>query len=704
MTRNADDVRVTPSGFQQPRGGENEPDPFDWLADRGDARVAQFLHDEMGRTERAFGSLTELRDQILAEVSLRVDQTELSVPTKKNGYWYYNRLVEGQPFRVYCRAPAHGLPASPPSIDAIDDEEILLDGNSLGAGDSVFGLGGFSVSPDSTRLAFSLDNSGRERFRLRIKDLRTGDVSEALATNIARDIAWSADGASLFYVSLDEHWRPHRVMRHDLCSADGDAQVYEEPDERFSLSVRLTRSEGLILISSQSRTTTEVRYLYADHPTADPVTVRARVPGVRYIVDHYDGQFLVLHNEDAPDFSLAAATLENPWRWKEIVPQQPGTRLISVDAFKDHFILALRRNGTMGLRVCTRDDQQPYDIDIGEELSYVTMSANPEYDTNLVRILYSSFVTPDTIFDFDTSSRRATLLRQRTVKGHYNRDDYVQHRISAVSHDGTSVPISLVRHRNLPPNTAGPIVMYGYGAYGECADPKFSITRLSLLDRGVMYAIAHVRGGGEMGSRWHDQGRAMNKANTFRDFISCADALIAQGWTSKGKLVARGGSAGGLIMGVLANEASETFSGIVAEVPFVDPLGAVLDPARPLTPAEWSEWGDPRENSEVYDYLRSYSPYQNVVAGPHPKVLATAVLNDARVPYHEPARWVSRLREASPDGEFLLWVKLNGGHVRQTGRQTSWEDEATTLAWILTVLNATHVRTNCDSQLNRGQA
>jgi oligopeptidase B len=545
------------------------------------------------------------------------------------------------------------------------------------------------VSPDGNWLAYSTDFAGDERFTLRIKDLRTGQVLPDEVSETFYGSAWSADASALFYITVDEAWRPYRVWRHTVGQpATDDALVYEEADERFWAGVELTRSEKFILIEARSKLTSEVRVIAADNPTAEPAIIAERRPGVEYSVEHHGHRFLILHNDQAEDFALAYTSADTPGPWTELIPHQPGTRLESVDAFARHIVASLRHDGLTGLRVIADGSTDSYDMAFPEPLYSVSLAGNPEYETSAVRIAYTSLVTPDSIYDVDLVTRVMTLRKQKPVLGGYNPDDYEQFREWATADDGTRIPISLVARKGTRRDGTAPFVLYGYGSYEHSVDPYFSIARLSLLDRGVGYAIAHIRGGGEMGRRWYEDGKMLAKKNTFTDFVACARTLVDKSWTSVDRLVARGGSAGGLLMGAVANLAPEAFAGIVAQVPFVDPLSSILDPSLPLTVTEWEEWGNPLESAEVYAYMKSYSPYENVTKTRYPAILSITSLNDTRVLYHEPAKWIARLRAVAPDGSYLLKTEMGAGHGGPSGRYDSWKEEAFVTAWILDTVGA----------------
>ncbi|GIJ29956.1 protease [Micromonospora qiuiae] len=672
--------------------GDTVVDEYAWLAVKDDPETINYLNAENAWTEARTAHLSGMRAELFEEIRQRTQETDLSVPTRKGGYWYYTRTVQGQQYGVHCRrAVRDGETAPPISSDGapLDGEEILLDGNLLAEGHDFFSLGAFDVSPDGRFLAYSTDFSGDERFTLRIKDLESGELLPDEIPGTFYGTAWSADASVLFYITVDEAWRPHRVWRHVIGTATADdVVVHAEDDERFWVGVELTRSERFILIDIASKITSEVRVIPAGNPTGEPAVIAPRRQGVEYSVEHHGHRFLILHNDGAEDFALAYTSADAPGDWVPLIEHTPGTRLESVDAFADHLVITVRSNGLTGLRVLPIGGGDTHDIEFPEPLHTVGLDANPEYRTGSVRLRYTSLVTPDSVYDYDLVTRQLTLLRRRPVlpgpDGRaYRPEDYEQHRDWALADDGTKVPISLVCRRGTPRDGSAPCVIYGYGSYEASMDPWFSVGRLSLLDRGVVFAVAHVRGGGELGRRWYEQGKMLAKKNTFTDFVACARHLAKAGWTAPDRLVARGGSAGGLLMGAVANLAPDAFTGIVAQVPFVDALNTILDPSLPLTITEWEEWGNPLADPEVYAYMKSYTPYENVAPLDYPAILAMTSLNDTRVYYHEPAKWIARLRAVAPQGEYLLKTEMEAGHGGPSGRYDAWREEAFVNAWTL---------------------
>jgi oligopeptidase B len=684
--------------------GDTVTDEYAWLADKANPETIAALEAQNAYTEALTAGQESLRAAIFGEIKGRTQETDLSVPYRKGGWWYYSRTVEGQQYAVQCRRAVRPGESAPPATDGggpLDGEEVLLDGNVLAGESMFFALGTSSVSPDGGKLAYSTDYEGSERFTVRVRNLVTGETEPDEIPGAFYGSAWSADGSALFYVTVDDAWRPHRVWRHLIGTpAARDEIVFEETDERFWVGVHLTRSERYLVISSASKLTSEAWLLDAAEPTGPLTVVAPRRHGVEYAVehqldgdnvtDHGAGRLLVLHNRQAENFELASAPVSDPGDWTPLVRHRADTRLLDVDAFAGHLVLHLRRDGLTGLRVM-RDDGTDYEIDFPEPLYRVGPSANPEYAAGTYRLSYVSMITPDSVYDCDVATGGLTLLRRRPVLAppggrDYDPADYVQRRDWAVAADGTRVPISLVWRDGTPRDGTAPCLLYGYGSYEIPVDPGFSVPRLSLLDRGFVYAIAHVRGGGEMGRRWYDDGKMLHKINTFTDFVACARHLASENWTSAGRLVARGGSAGGLLMGAAVNLAPGAFGGIVAQVPFVDALTSILDPSLPLTVTEWEEWGDPLHDPEVYRYMRSYTPYENIdQAAVYPPILAVTSLNDTRVRYSEPAKWIARLQATASGGPFLLKTEMIAGHGGRSGRYDQWREEAMVLAWIASV-------------------
>jgi oligopeptidase B len=677
--------------------GDTVTDPYAWLADPKDPEVIAYLEAENGYTDTQTEHLGQLRSAVFDEIKARTQETDLSVPVRKGNWWRYSRTEEGKQYAISCRRLVRDGEVSPQVPEGgkpLDGEEILLDGNVLAEGKAFFSLGALSVSPDGKLLAYSTDFAGDERYTLRIKDLATGQTLADEVPNTSHGCAWSLDGSALFYVTVDDAWRPYRVWRHLLGTPTADdVVVFEESDEKFWLGVGTSRDEKWLVIGTSSKLTSEVWLLDAATPTSEFSVVAPRRQGVEYDVEMAGDRLLILHNDGAENFELASAPLPGAGDtavWTPVIAHRADTRLLGVDAFESYLVLYYRRGGLTGLSVLPPSGlgvERP--ITFPEPIYSVGPGSNPEYSQTVFRLGYNSMVTPSTVYDYDLETGTLTVLKQQQVLPSpsgtpFSSADYEQYREWAVAEDGTQVPISIVCRKGTPRDGSAPCLIYGYGSYEISLDPSFSITRLSLLDRGFVFAIAHIRGGGEMGRPWYDHGKMLEKKNTFTDFVACARQLVSSGWTSADHLVARGGSAGGLLMGAVANLAPADFAGIVAQVPFVDALNSILDPSLPLTVTEWEEWGDPLHDPEVYAYMKSYTPYENVAPVDYPAIFALTSLNDTRVLYHEPAKWTAQLRATASGGPFLLKTEMEAGHGGRSGRYDAWQEEALVLAWIVT--------------------
>ena len=684
--------------------GDTVVDEYEWLRAKDAAETIAYLDAENAYTRARTDHLADLREQLFAEIKTRTKETDLSVPARVGGYWYYGRTVEGKEYPISCRCPVAGPDDwAPPRLEAeveVPGEQVVLDSNELAEGHEFFSLGSASVSPDGTLLAFSTDTVGDERYLLRVKDLRTGEVLPDEVPNTVGSATWDLAGTVLFYTTVDEAWRPDKVWRHALGSeVSDDVVVHHEADERFWTSVGRTRSDRYLVIACGSKTTTEYRVLDADDPTGEFRVVAPRRQGVEYSLEHAviggEDCFLVLHNDAGADnFALARTTVDatSHEQWQPVLRHDPAVRLEDVGAFAGHLLVSQRSHGLTQLRVIVLDESGLGDdflIPFDAPIYTVGAAGNPDFAQPTVRLGFTTLATPPSVYDFDVAARELTLLKQVPVLPHptwgaFDPDDYEQFREWATAEDGTQVPISLVCRKGAQDNGPMPMLLYGYGSYETSMDPWFSAFRLSLLDRGVAFAIAHVRGGGEMGRAWYDEGKVLAKRNTFTDFVACARHLAATGWTSPDRLVAEGGSAGGLLMGAVANLAPDAFTGIVADVAFVDALTSILDPSLPLTVVEWEEWGDPLHDPEVYAYMKSYSPYENLESKRYPAILAETSLHDTRVLYVEPAKWIARLRATATNPEdFLLKTEMSAGHGGVSGRYHAWRDRAFSYAWVL---------------------
>lgn len=665
--------------------GDEPVDDYYWLLDRDDPDTIAYLEAENAYTTAQTEHLGPLRERLFDEIKARVQETDLSVPARRGSWWYVTRTEEGKQYPIFCRRP---------SPDDEENETVLLDGNELVGDSPFFALGTIDVSPDHNVLAFSTDYDGAESYTLRFKNLVTGETLVDTVEGTYYGSAWATDNATFFYTTIDDAHRPYRLWRHRLGTPSrDDALVYEEKDERFFLSVELTRSETYVVVHLGSKITSEARVLDAAAPEDELRVIEPRRQGVEYSIDHQDDRFLVLHNDGALNFELAETPTSAPGRanWRPLLAHRGDTRLLEIDAFAGHLVVHLRRNALTGLRVL-RNDGEAHDIEFDEPLFSVEPGTNFEYQTTTFRLGYESFVTPPTVYDYNLDQRDLELRKRQPVLGGYDPVDYTQTREWATASDGTRVPISVVHRANVDHDGRAPCLIYGYGSYEASLDPWFSAIRLPMLDRGMVFAVAHVRGGGECGRQWYEDGKLLHKRDTFTDFVACAQHLCATNYTSPARLAARGGSAGGLLMGAVANLAPQQFAAILAEVPFVDALNTILDPSRPLTVIEWEEWGNPVESAEVYWYMKSYSPYENVEAKAYPAILATAGLNDPRVGYHEPAKWVAKLRATKTDDRpLLLKTEMGAGHAGPSGRYDLWRDQAFVMAFVIEAIGAPHL-------------
>jgi oligopeptidase B len=682
--------------------GDAFVDPYEWLRDKDNPDVISYLEAENAYTEARTTQLSELSDAVFGEIKARTKETDLSVPSYSShpggsAYWYYVRTVEGSEYPIYCRVVASDREKLPDPEQEILGEEVLLDANLEAEGHEFFSLGAFSVSLDGRLLAYSVDLTGAERFTIMIKDLVSGELLADQISDTAYGVAW-AKNSHFFYTRADEAWRPYVVLRHRLgTDPSQDVAVVTESDERFWLGVDASRDDRWILIAAGSKITSEFRLLSTDDPEGEPRVVAPRRQGIEYDVEPAGDRLLIVHNDGAEDFELAEAplTATSHTEWTPLIPHRQGVRILAVSAYASHAVVSLRRDGLTGLHVMPRDAGgnllEGTDIAFEEPLFVVHAPGESEYQTPTIRVGYASLLTPDSIYDYHLTTRELTLLKRTPVLddprfGSYQPDNYIQERGWATAPDGTGVPLSIVRRADIPLDGSAPALLYGYGSYEASMDPGFSVSRLSLLDRGIVYAIAHTRGGGELGRTWYEQGKRLAKMNTFTDFIACADYLVEQGYTAPDRLAARGASAGGLLMGAVANLAPDRFRAIHAGVPFVDALTTILNPELPLTVIEWDEWGDPLHDAEVYACMKSYTPYENVRSVDYPAILATTSLNDTRVFYVEPAKWIAALRHVATNSagrKILLKTEMVAGHGGVTGRYKSWHELAFEYAWII---------------------
>jgi oligopeptidase B len=664
--------------------GHTRVDEYYWLNQRDNPEVIAYLQAENAYTDAVMKPAAALRDTLYREMVGRVQQTDMSVPYFENGYWYYTRFEKGKDYPVYCRKRK--------SMSAA--EQVMLDGNRMAAGHSYFHIGSFAVSPDNTTLAYSVDTVSRRQYRIRFRSLKTGREHADEIRMTAGGMAWAKDSRTLFYPVIDpETLRSFKICRHRLGTPAGrDAVAYEEKDETFEVGVGRSRSRRFLILASHSTLSDEYRFLDASRPEGEFRVFQARVRGLEYRIDHWDGRFYILTNDGAVNFKLMQAGEDRTGResWTELIPHRQDVLLEDFELFGGFLVLSERRAGLTQVRVIPRGEKDGYTIDFPEPTYAAGPAFNPEADTDLLRFTYTSLTTPASVYEFNMKTRERRLLKRQEVLGGYRPELYATERLMAPAYDGVLVPISLVYRKDTPRSAATPLLLYGYGSYGFSTDPTFSPTRLSLLDRGFTYAIAHVRGGQEMGRSWYDDGKLFKKMNTFTDFISCGEYLVRHGYTSPAKLFAMGGSAGGLLMGAVVNLRPDLFRGVVAAVPFVDVVTTMLDPSIPLTTGEYDEWGDPNR-PDCYEYMLSYSPYDNVRPKNYPAMLVTTGLHDSQVQYFEPAKWVARLRALKTDGNVLiLRTNMEAGHGGASGRFRRLEETAFQYAFILRLAGIDH--------------
>lgn len=686
--------------------GHDFVDNYEWLRDKDAADTRAYLEAENAYVTEATEGLETLRENIYQEIKSRVKETAMSVPQRMGNYWYYTRTEEGKSYGYSCRKPvANGENGwVPPVIEEgvpADGEEVILDLNALADGHEFFSLGASSLSTSGNFLAYSIDVEGDERFTLRVKDLRTGEHLSDEIEGVFYGATWVGE-EYLFYQRVDDAWRPDTVWRHRIGTpVEQDVRVFHEPDERFNVGVGGVRSEKFLTITAGSKTTTEIWALPQDDPEGQFRLIHKRKEGLDVDIDHavVGGQdvWLVTHNATGPNFAVGwtPVNLDEPInidQLHELVAHRDDVRIEGVDTYRDHITLGYRRGAIGQLAVMKLDGAatsadegfgQFEELTFDEELYSAGSMGNPEWDAPVIRLSYGSFTTPAQVWDLEIETGKRTLLKEQEVLGGFNRADYTSRRLWVTARDGAQVPVSLVYRTDLDVTAPNPTLLYGYGSYEQSIEPAFSVARLSLLDRGMIFAVAHVRGGGELGRGWYDNGKMEHKRNTFTDFIDVADALLSQGITDREHLVAEGGSAGGLLMGAVANMAGDRFKALLAAVPFVDPLTSMLKPELPLTVGEWEEWGDPLHDASVYDYMASYAPYENIEAKIYPNILATTSLNDTRVLYVEPAKWIAKLRDVATGGEFYLKTEMSAGHGGVSGRYAMWRETAFEWGWLL---------------------
>ena len=654
--------------------GDRRVDDFHWLREKSNPEVIHYLDAENRYTEALMQPLEGFRESLYKEMLARIKETDESVPYRVHGYWYYQREVQGLQYPIYCRRKG--------SMEAA--EEVMLDVNELAKGHAYTSVGLIDVSPDSSKLAYTVDFTGFRQYTLQVKDLATGELMRDTAARVT-STAWAADSRTLFYVEEHETTkRSYRLHRHSL-DQPGDVLVYDEADELYDIGVGNTRSDQYIVLGITSKDTSEMRVLRADDPAGELTVIEPRRAGHEYYLDHHGDEFYIRTNDKGRNFRLVRAPVADPAsaNWKQVVAHRPLVMLEEVDCFRDFWVMLERDKGLLKLRVTDFDSGESHFIAFAEEVYSAHPGTNHEYDTRTLRFVYESLVTPRSWYDYEVAGRTRTLLKRQPVLGGYDPDDYASKALTAVAKDGTRIPISLVYRKSLRGKGAQPLLLYGYGAYGIPLDPWFSPSRISLLDRGVIYAIAHVRGGGDRGRTWYDAGKLLHKKNTFTDFVACAESLLRRRYTARDKLVIQGGSAGGLLIGGVLNMRPELFKAAVLQVPFVDVLTTMLDASLPLTVGEYLEWGNPNEE-RFYRSMRSYSPYDNLKTRSYPAMLVETSLNDSQVMYWEPAKYVAKLRTLRNDrNPLLLKTIMEAGHGGASGRYDALKELSFTYTFVL---------------------
>jgi oligopeptidase B len=657
-----------------------------------DPKIRAHLEAENAFADAAMADTRLLQDELFAEMKGRIKEDDASVPSPDGGFEYFTSYVTGGQYVRLCRRPRGGGPAS-------QSEEILLDGNGEAEGKAYWQLGAAAHSPDHRLLAYAVDDKGSELYSVRIRDLATGRDLPEIIHDTRGSLVWARDSATLFYVRLDEHQRPLTVYRHRVgTSAADDVLVYEEADSGFYVSVDETQSGRFILVDAHDHQTSEIYLIDSDRPDSAPRVVAPREHGHEYAVDHHGDRLIVLTNsEGAEDFRVCEAPLADPGRasWRELVSHQSGRLILDIVAYAGHLVRLEREDGLPRIVIRELESGSEHTIAFDEEAYSLGMSSGYEFDTTTLRFTYSSMTTPTQVYDYDMEKRARVLRKTQEIPSGHNPADYVTRRLDAPAPDGETVPVSVLYRKGTPLDGSAPLLLYGYGAYGITIPAAFSTNWLSLVDRGFVMAIAHVRGGKDKGYRWYTEGKHRRKVNTFTDFVAAGEYLVQQGYTRRGEIVANGGSAGGMLMGVVANMAPELFLGIIADVPFVDVLNTMLDGSLPLTPPEWPEWGNPIESKEDFDIIRSYSPYENVDARPYPHILAYGGVTDPRVTYWEPAKWIARLRaHNTSDSLILLRTNMEAGHGGASGRFEALKELALDFAFALKIAGRPDVAGN----------
>ena len=694
--------------------GRRRTDDYAWLKDEHwpqvmrdpavlRADIREYLEAENAYKEAMLEPTRALRATLFEEFRGRIREDDASVPEKDGAWAYYHRYREGGQHPVMCRRPTGAAGSTDAAVNAAPaGEQVLLDGDAEAAGKSYYRIGGRGHAWNHRRFAWTVDESGSEYFTLRVKDLDTGKILDDVIERCSGGFVWAADDETLFYTVLDDNHRPCKVLRHRIgtradagaratatatATATNDAIVYEEADAGFFLNVALTESRRFVVIDAHDHVTSEVRLVDATQPDAAPILVAARDPMTEYDVSHHGDRLIILTNAGgAEDFRIVEAPLASPGRehWTDLVPHRPGVLIVGFEVYSRWLVRLERENALPRIVVRDLKTGEEHTIAFEEEAYSLGLAGSYEYDTDTLRFTYSSMTTPEHVYDYDMRTRERTVRKVQEVPSGHDPADYVTRRIMAASHDGEAVPVSLLHHRDTPLDGSAPLLLYGYGSYGMSMPASFSTTRLSLVDRGFVYAIAHVRGGTERGYAWYNAGKLDRKTNTFHDFIAAANTLADRGFTRRDRIAIHGGSAGGLLVGACVNMVPALFHAVIAEVPFVDVLNTICDDTLPLTPPEWPEWGNPIESEAAYDCIAAYSPYDNVKAGDYPHIIATAGLTDPRVTYWEPAKWVAKLRATKTDDRLLvLHTNMEAGHGGAAGRFDRLKETALVYAFVL---------------------
>jgi oligopeptidase B len=657
--------------------GDTRIDNYYWLRERENEEVLSYLNDENSYREEQMKGVKNFQGDLFDEMVGRIKQTDESVPYKKNGYFYYTRYEEDKEYAIYCRKVE--------SMDA--DEEIMLNVNEMAVGHEYYAIGGMSISSNNRYLAYGVDTVSRRKYTLYIKDLETGETMSDEVPNTTGRSTWANDNTTLFYATKDGlTLRSNAIHKHKLGTiAKKDKVVYTEDDETYSTFIYKTKSEEFLIIGSGSTLTTEYQFLSADNPDGELQFIQPRTEGLEYSVSHYGDYFYIVCNLDALNFRLMKTLVSKPGveNWEEVIAHRKDVLLEGIELFEHFMVVDERKEGLNQIRVISWADGSEYYLEFWEEVYSAGVSANPEFNTDILRFSYTSLTTPSSTYDYDMVTREKELLKQQEVIGDFDQANYETKRIYAEAEDGKKIPMSIVYRKGMEKNGETPTLIYGYGSYGATMDPYFSSVRLSLLDRGFIFAVAHIRGGQINGRAWYEDGKLFKKMNTFTDFISCSELLINDGYTNPEKLFAMGGSAGGLLMGVVVNLRPELYKGVVAAVPFVDVVTTMLDDDIPLTTGEYDEWGNPNQK-EYYDYMLSYSPYDQVEAKEYPNMLVTTGLHDSQVQYWEPAKWVAKLRDMKTDDNILvMYCNMDTGHGGASGRFESLKESAMEYSFVL---------------------